>query len=176
MIVCAGGNEIIEGAMPIGIGLVEPAINLTQIILCAKPVSILFVGSAGSYGDHELLSIHESRVASQIELSFLLKKSYTPLDNVVSSTENVSRETIVNSSNYITTDKSLSQKMVELGISLENMEFFSVMRVAQEFNIPCGGLFCVTNYCDEKAHDLFVSNHARAKELLGNYIQQKGYK
>ena len=176
MIVCAGGNELIEGAIPIGIGLIDPAINLTRLILDEKPKSLIFVGTAGSYGDEDLLSIHESRVASQIELSFIMKKSYTPIDNVVSSTENVSRETIVNSSNYITTDRTLGAKMIELGIALENMEFFSVMRVAQKLSIPCGGIFCITNYCDEKAHDLFIANHARAKEAIETYIKQKGYK
>jgi nucleoside phosphorylase len=53
------------------------------------------------------------------------------------------------------------------------MEFFSVLRVAQEFGIPAGGVFCVTNYCDENAHADFLKNHAAAKTKLTEHIQKR---
>ena len=117
MIVCAGNNEIFPFATPIGVGLCESAVNLTRFVLMNPPEFILFIGSAGSYGSYEPMEVVESKAASQIELSYLLKKSYTPLpSNVIVSDENVSRETplpqigqngrpsIVNSSNYSRND------------------------------------------------------------------------
>ena len=174
MIVCAGNIEQFSFANPIGIGLVESAINLTRLVLMNPPEYLIFVGTAGSYGNKELFEIVESRVASNIEHSFLNKTAYTPIDNVVSSSENVSRETIVNSSNYITASKAISKRYLSLKIDLENMEFFSVLKVAQEFNIPVAGIFVVTNFCYEMAHEEFKKNHAKAMELLDAYIRKKG--
>lgn len=181
MIICAGEIESFDFAVPIGIGLVESAMNLTRLSLFDRPDFLLFVGTAGSYGAFAPFEIVSSRSASNIELSFLQNQSYTPLDNVISAEgENVSHETfmtgkaatIVNSSNYITTDKTLAKKFLALGIGLENMEFFSVLSVAREFNIPSGGLFIVTNYCDQNAHEDFVKNHKKAKKILASYIHE----
>jgi len=174
MIVCAGDIEQFDFATPIGIGLVNSAINLTKICLLNPPEFIFFVGTAGSYGRKDIFDIIESRVASNIEHSFLNKEAYTPIDNVVSASTNVSHETIVNSSNYITTCKEKSTKFLQIGLELENMEFFSVVSVAKEFNIPVGGAFVVTNYCYKDAHKEFVTNHQKAKKLIQEYVKSKG--
>lgn len=73
---------------------------------------------------------------------------------------------VVNSSNYITTDENLAARFAQAGIGLENMEFFAVMSVARYFQIPCAGLFCVSNYCNASAHKDFLANHNRVKERL----------
>ncbi len=174
MIVCAGDIESFSFATPIGVGLVSSAINLTRIATMMAPEFILFVGTAGSYGKHNIFDIVESKTASNIEHSFLLGSSYTPIDNLISSSSDVSHETIVNSSNYITTDSNISKKYLEKNILLENMEFYSVMAVAKEFNIPAGGVFCVTNYCDKNAHIDFLANRVEAMRLLEEYLQKKG--
>ncbi len=173
MIICAGNNETFDFATPMGVGLIEMAMNLTRLCLFDKPEFLLFVGSAGSYGTHNILDIVESKTAANIELSFLQKKSYTPLDNVVSTQTEQIADVIVNSSNYITTDMELAQQFKKLGVTMENMEFYSVLRIAQEFNIPAGGVFCVTNYCNENAHKDFIKNHAAAKRKLGTYVPQR---
>lgn len=179
MIVCAGRNEHFDFAFPIGVGLIETSINLTRLALFDKPKFLLFVGTAGSYGNHNIFDIVHASSAANIELSSLQDLSYTPLDNVITSEKavNVPRETniIVNSSNYITTSKSLSEQMLKLHVELENMEFFSLLSVAKEFEIPASGIFIVTNYCDENAHQDFLSNHQKAKELLTKYIKKKEF-
>ena len=71
MIVCAGRNETFDFAQVIGVGLIESAINLTKKCMLNKPDFILFIGTAGSYGNHKVFDIIESRKASNIELSFL---------------------------------------------------------------------------------------------------------
>ncbi len=174
MILCAGNNETFDFATPIGVGLIDSAINLTRHCLIEKPEFLLFVGSAGSYGDYQIHEIVESKTASNIELGFLDQNAYTPIDNVVSAQTEEIKDVIVNSSNYITTSIRAMEQMRSLGIGLENMEFFSVMRVAQVFGIPAGGVFCVTNYCDANAHRDFIANHGFAKVLLREHMQKKG--
>ena len=176
MIVCAGKNETFDFASPIGVGLIESSINLTKLILFDKPDFLLFVGSAGSYGEHKIFDIVHSKTASNIELGFLENKCYTPLEKIVSTEtkDNVPCETfnIVNSSNYIATDFVSSKKFLELSLSLENMEFFSVVSVAKKFDIPASGIFIVTNYTHTNAHKEFITNHKKAKEILKDYMKE----
>ena len=173
MIICAGNNETFEFATPMGVGLVEMAMNLTRLCLFDKPEFLLFVGTAGSYGNHEIFDIVESKTAANIELAFLQKKAYTPLDNVVSTQTDGSKDILVNSSNYISTDAELVKKFLNFGVEIENMEFFSVLRIAQEFDIPAGGVFCVTNFTNASAHDDFLANHEKAKKLLSEHVQAR---
>ena len=178
MIICAGKNESFDFARSIGIGLVESAIHLTKIVLEEKPTSLFFVGTAGSYGNYKPFDVVITHKASNIELGFLDNLCYTPIQNQIKlAFNNVSHETneqsipIVNSSNYITTDKKASHAFLKIGIELENMEFFSILHVAKIFQIPCSGLFVITNYCDENAHTDFIQNHAKAKELITLHVK-----
>lgn len=174
MIICAGNNETFDFAQPIGVGLIEIAMNLTRACLFDKPEFLLFVGSAGSYGEHKIFDIIESKTASNVELGFLNNDAYTPLDNVISTnTDQTKRDVIVNSSNYISTNEELTKKFLKLGIGIENMEFFAVLRVAQEFDIPAGGVFCITNFTNKNAHEDFLKNHEEAKEILTLHVKKR---
>ncbi len=173
MIVCAGESEQFDFAVPVGIGMTDVAINLTKLCMENTPEFILFVGTAGSYGKKKIFDIIESRSATNIENSFFTGGSYTPIDNMVSTAEDVSRETLVNSSNYITTDETVSKYYLEKNIQLENMEYYAVLKVAKKFGISAGGVFIVTNYCDENAHRDFMANHKEAMSRLTEYIKRK---
>jgi len=172
MIICAGESEQFDFALPVGIGMTDVAINLTRLCLSQKPKFILFVGTAGSYGEKKIFDIIESKTAANIENSFFTGGSYTPIDNMVSTAEDVSRETIVNSSNYITTDKEIGKAYLSKNIHLENMEYYAVLKVAKSFNIPAAGIFIVTNYCDESAHKDFIDNHKEAMLRLTKYMKE----
>ena len=173
MIICAGNNETFDFAQPIGVGLIESAMNLTRLCLFDKPEFILFVGSAGSYGDKKIFDIVESKTASNIELAFLSNDAYTPLDNVVSTNTTNVKDIVVNSSNYISTNQELTKKFLNFGVGIENMEFFSILKIAQEFDIPAGGVFCITNYTDDNAHEDFLKNHEKAKVLLSEHVKRR---
>jgi len=173
MIICAGNNETFDFATPTGVGLIETAMNVTRLCLFDKPEFLLFVGTAGSYGEQAIFDIVESKTASNIELAFLQHKAYSPIDNVVSANTEGTAEVIVNSSNYITTDAETARGFLRFGIGIENMEFFALLRVAQEFGIPAGGVFCVTNYCNADAHEAFAANHEKAKALLTAHVQRR---
>jgi len=172
MIICAGESEQFDFALPVGIGMTDVAINLTRLCLSQKPKFLLFVGTAGSYGEKKVFDIIESKTAANIENSFFTGGSYTPIDNMVSTAEDVSRETIVNSSTYITTDKELGKAYLSKNIHVENMEYYAVLKVAKSFDIPAAGIFIVTNYCDENAHKDFMDNHKEAMKRLTEYIQK----
>ena len=180
MIVCAGNGEDFSFAKSLGVGLVDSAIGLMQICQRESVDSLVFIGSAGAYSKEvKLFDLYIADSATQIELSFLQDKAYTPLDNHIQSgilQANVSYETfankaIVNSSNYITTDENLALRFAKAGILLENMEFFSIMKVAQYFNIPCLGVFCVSNYTHQNAHSEFMANHHKVKEILFHHSE-----
>ncbi len=174
MIVCAGNNETFPFAIPVGVGLIESAINLTRLCLFDKPEYILFIGSAGSYGEYNIFDIVESSNASNIELSFFQGNSYTPIDNIVKCEDtNFPSQTIVNSSNYISTNSEISKEFLQYEIGLENMEFYSVVKIAKEFDIDVKGIFIVTNYTNEDAHKDFISNHNQAMDKLVHYLEEK---
>ncbi len=168
-ILSSGNKEIFPFAKPIGIGLIDTAINLTRICLFDKPDFLLFIGSAGSYGNLKTLDIITTSSASNIENCFFEKKCYTPIENIITF-NNVSRETIINSSNYITTDENIAKKYLKINIEAENMEFFSVVKTAKEFNIPVKGIFVITNYCNKFAHNDYLKNINIAKEKLINHL------
>jgi nucleoside phosphorylase len=174
MIICAGNNETFDFAQPVGVGLIECAMNLTRACLFDKPEFLLFIGSAGSYGNHNIFDIVESKTASNIELGFLSNDAYTPLDNVISTNmDKTSKDVIVNSSNYISTNEELTKKFLNFGVGIENMEFFAVLKVAQEFDIPAGGVFCITNYTNKNAHEDFIKNHEEAKNILALHVKKR---
>ena len=173
MIICAGNNETFNFAQPMGVGLVETAMNLTRLCLFDKPEFILFVGSAGSYGDAKIFDIIESKTAANIELAFLSNDAYTPMDNVVSTNTTNVKDIVVNSSNYISTNETLTKNFLKFGVGIENMEFFAVLKIAEEFNIPAGGVFCVTNYTNANAHEDFLKNHDKAKDLLDEHVKRR---
>ena len=174
MIVCAGRNETFPFATPIGVGLIESAMNFTQLCLFDKPDYVVFIGSAGSYGEYKVFDIIESSSSSNIELAFFNDDCYTPLDNVIKTNNKILRDdTIVNSSNYITTNDILSKEFNQYKIGIENMEFFSLCSVAKEFDIPIAGIFIVTNYTDKNAHQDFIKNHQEAMDKLVAYLKTK---
>ena len=174
MIVCAGRNETFSFAKSIGVGLCESAINLTKLCLNDKPDSLIFIGSAGSYGNHDILDIVESSNAANMELSFLENNSYTPIDNVLMNEDKKNKnDTIVNSSNYITTNIDLGKEFLKHGIGIENMEFYSVAKIAKEFDIDVKGIFVITNYTNQDAHQDFISNHDKAMAKLISELEKR---
>jgi len=197
MFICAGESEQFDFAVPVGIGLEDVAINLTQLCMLKKPEFLFFVGTAGSYGTKEIFDIIESKTATQIEYAFLTGDAYTPIDNMVSAayggvkdtspsvpslrsqsslasrnSSHVSHETLVNSSNYITTNEKIAARYLKKGIDLENMEFYAILKVAKKFGIPAAGAFVVTNYCHADAHNEFIQNHQEAMQRLTHYIKK----
>ena len=151
MLICAGKIEQFKKATPIGIGLIETTSNLTQICLKEKPKNLHFIGTAGSYGNKKIFEIVETNSASNIEQSFLKNNSYSPI------IKELKNSSILNSSNYITTNN--ANRYLEIGLEIENMEFYAVYFIAKKFQIDLKGTFIITNYCNQNAHKEFIKNH-----------------
>ena len=174
MIFCAGKNETFPFAQSLGVGLIESSINLTRFCLFNKPDFILFIGTAGSYGKYKIFDIVESTSACNLEISNLLDYSYTPIENTISiNLKGIKNQTIVNSSNFITKNKEISNKFLEYNIDLENMEFYSIASVAKEFDIPFAGIFCVTNYTFKDAHKEYIKNYKEALKRLEKHLIER---
>jgi nucleoside phosphorylase len=92
---------------------------------------------------------------------------------MVTMVDDVSRETFINSSNYITTDESTAESYLSKNIHLENMEYYAVLKVAKFFDIPASGIFIVTNYCNKNAHKDFINNHKEAMFRVTEYIEKR---
>lgn len=178
MIVCAGEIESFSYAKSIGIGLINPCINLSNLIQKQSPEQIIFVGTMGLYDENlPLLGVYESKSATQIEISKLLNLSYSPLQNSILNTPKVNEtdpQIIINSSNYITQDSHISREFLKLGLFGENMEFYSVLSTAKHYGVKAYGVFCATNHTNKNAHQDFITNHAKAKQILTNYLKNKG--
>lgn len=174
LIVCAGAMESFDYAKSIGIGMVEPAINLTQILLNLNklPKKIIFIGSCGLYSDGKLLEIYRSSLAFNYEIAAILGVGYTPIKINLPP---VSRETnMINSSNFITSNSEIAANFSKIGFVAENMEAYSVKCVADKFEIEFESILCATNYCDENAHNDFIQNYPKAKENITKYLKSKG--
>ncbi|RDU65056.1 purine-nucleoside phosphorylase [Helicobacter sp. MIT 14-3879] len=184
MYICARGENF-SFAKEIGVGLIDSAIELTSLIIKESPKELIFIGSAGSYSkDINMFDIFISNTATQIESSFINADSYTPIENKIEIvsyetsnndidkfSQNKDKNIIINSSNYININETNAKKFQNAGILLENMEFYSILKVANYFKIPTLGIFCITNYCDRNAHSDFIKNHKKAKEKIENYIK-----
>lgn len=171
MIFCAGRTELFDFAEPIGVGLIEPSIKLTKKLLTTSYEKIYFIGSAGSYGGVDLGEICKSKKAYNIELSSLLGRSFTPIEPFVQN-GNVPHGTLVNSSNYITSSKNSSKLFLQKGLEIENMEAFSFLSVAKEFDLDAEVVLIVTNYCFEDSHKEYVSNLKPSMKKLGEYVRE----
>lgn len=180
MIVCAGGNESFSFAKSIGIGLVQSAINLSLELERNRPKWLCFIGTAGIYGGAELGQIYASFEGANVEQAGLNSGSYSPINTEISATFKFKPSKLlypalrINSSNFITTDTSLAMQMFEKNYHLENMEFYSVLSVANAFALPCLGLFYSTNFCNPSAHKDFLQNHQSAKLALSQALKELG--
>ncbi len=178
MIVCAGKNEQFVFAKTIGVGFTHAAISTTKICIEKNPKTLLFVGTAGSYGNVDILNLFCSSRATNLEIGNLLEKSYSPIDSSVKLEipSFVSRETFswlnVNSSNYITSNENISKKFLAKSLDAENMEFYGFLEAAKRFGIPAFGFFAVTNFCNKNAHEDFLKNHKDAKNLLSEMVEK----
>jgi len=175
--VCAGRTEVFEFAKSVGVGMVEAALGVAEILRESKFDEVVFVGTCGLYDKRdELLKIYEVFKVENLEMSGVLSLAYSPLFEMtekiksVIKTPNVSRETF-NSSNFITTDAKTAQKFSSFFVG-ENMELYGVKVACERAGVAWRGILCATNYCDQNAHKNYVKNIKEAKKRLEKYIER----
>lgn len=173
LFVSAGRMETFDFATPIGVGMINAAINLSKILAHKKYEKIIFLGSCGVYDeDLPLKRLFLANTFTQYEHP---KSSsfYSPieLEIIINIPKSKLIQASVNSSNHICKDKLKAYKYKEAKCMLENMESFSVASCAKAYGCELGVLLCSTNYCDENAHENFMKNYKLSNEMLEDYAR-----
>jgi purine-nucleoside phosphorylase len=183
-LISSGNLEIFPDVRPVGIGLIESAIKLSHIIsLKEKKVKgIIFIGTIGSYGNLSIGTEVYSYSAYQIESSKIEGKSYSPIQLKIENKKIKKylpyfRELYklpfikINSSNYITTDFQIANLLrKKYKIDGESMEFYSILKISEYYNLPTLGYFVVTNYNNKFAHKKYLKNIEMAKKKINNFL------
>ena len=158
LVISAGKNEIFDFALPMGVGLVDMAINLTKFL--QKRACIV--------ADEKGINLKniDPHYLAKIEAKFA-NLSNPELQNL---SQNFSKNPERNL--YQMPEKIVFVGSAGLYKDGENMEFYSVLKVAQIFKIPAYGIFVATNFCNKNAHTDFIKNHAEAKKILTKYIKE----
>lgn len=145
-----------------GVGKINSAMKLTQLILKKRPKHILNLGSAGSrhFEIGTLLEV-ESTVRREPVLPWMQKalklKTFTDLSKVTCA-----------SADYIEVGES------SLQWQLMDMEIYSLAHVSQEFNIPISSVKFVTDNSDQNLRRDWDSQlKACATKLLDFYLSLK---
>jgi len=61
---------------------------------------------------------------------------------------------------------------LKMGITLENMEFFSVFQVAKYFNIDVEAVLVVTNFTNKNAHQDYFKNYKKALKKIEEFVKK----
>jgi hypothetical protein len=175
LLISAGRTEVIPGTIPVGVGFLEAGLQLARLLEGGEWDEVLFLGTAGSYGEIPPFWLIESWVGVQWEVGWVEGKGYTPIELRVEAPKPETPlklpplpkgEGVLNSSHYITTDWEIARQFRNLGAVGESMEHFGIIRVGALFQIPVRGLYLVTNYTDPAAHLSYRQNLPKALEIL----------
>jgi uncharacterized protein YlzI (FlbEa/FlbD family) len=178
-----------EHIKTLGIGYLEAALKLNNILRDANYSRIIFLGTAGAYSN-ELQIGDIVNVASVALLNPLTieGKGYVPREyNLYESSRVNGQGSTVNanclSSLEITTNEVISKTIIEnspftvhqLPLT-ENLELYGVAKVASEHNIPWSAFLGITNYTNVNAHQDWKANHERVSEKLCESLDLYKYK
>ena len=161
----------------LGIGYLEAALRLNNILRDRNYSRIIFLGTAGAYSEE--LQIGEIVLVSQVALLNLgatLGHSYVPrdYDSYQSSPPTTHHSATANclSSLEITTCETLPKTIIrhsafDIRLPLvENMELYGIAKIASEQNIPWSALLGITNYTNANAHQDWKAHHERVSKQL----------
>ena len=168
----------------LGIGYLEAALRLNNILRDGNYSRIIFLGTAGAYSEElqigEIVNISSVALLNPLTIQ---GKGYTPCATVIARSE-ATKQSIPNanclSSLEITNCNKLSQEIIQYYNSnfvehsafdiqlplVENMELYGVAKIASEQNIPWSALLGITNHTNANAHQDWKAHHERVSEKL----------
>lgn len=158
----------------LGVGYLEAALNLQQIIQQQKITEIIFIGTAGSY--HNNLQIGDIVSVTKSSLLLGLNKAYAPIDYesfMASNTDVQFVSVMCLSSLEITSDEASSKQIYQHyqeQYLVENMELYGVAKVANMNNIPWSAYLGITNYTNANAHQDWLEHNVRVSEKFSSIV------
>lgn len=118
--VCAGNGEEFSFATPIGVGLVDSTITLSNLLAKGDIGRVIFVGSCGLYDENkELLKLYQASTVSNTEFGSLVGSFYSPIKLSLSTgaIHKFSKEELLNTSKKDLNDprtKSLIDEIINI--------------------------------------------------------------
>lgn len=159
---------------PLGIGFLEAAINLAEILNSKRIDQVFFLGTAGSYLKNlEFNSIVSISSTMLLNLGALQELSYVPIQQEEFKLNQIKNHLQAKclSSLEISKDQSISTLIKEKFSStdefiVENMELYGIAKVCKQHGIPLTAFLAVTNYIDANAHDDWLRNQVTGSQNL----------
>lgn len=182
LLICSAWQEEVKtlkdqtSIKTLGIGYLEAALNLNNILRDINYSRIIFLGTAGAYSD--ALSVGDIVSVSSVGLLNCLTiqgQGYLPKEyNSYTSSPTIRHSTTVNclSSLEITTSETISKTIIKkspftIQVPLvENMELYGIAKVAHEHKLPWSALLGITNHTNGNAHLDWKANHEKVSEKL----------
>jgi nucleoside phosphorylase len=163
----------------IGIGLIDSAINLNQILLNNRDIkNVIFVGTAGAYQNSNLsiYDVVQGVKTDLFSLPFYERCSYFPSKMVTSlelnEFENLKKTNVASVLDINASSESFKNLFKDTGFQLEHMELFSVARVAKLLNKKVYSIFSISNIVDENAHEDWKKNNKTASLLAQEKLKE----
>jgi len=162
---------------PVGIGAVEAAAGAATALARQAPGAVVFVGTAGSYG--ETPSLDAVAIARELHLasgSVTASRAYFPepmrrraaADTtlrraLVEAGGGAAIEADVASPLGITSSRPLAARLAATtGATVENLEAFAVARAAAEAKVPFGAVLGIANRVGPAAHRQWLQHRETA--------------
>lgn len=172
----------IPNAIPLGIGLVQAAATLSQILERQSVTQILFTGTCGALS-LPVGSIVRAKSVHLGDLSTLSGDSFIPeiMPTIAIPTQFLNlMESTIESDAFcpISITKSergaaLLQKKFPDGV-VENLECFVVAQIAAQRQIPCEIILGVSNHIGPSGHEEWLSHHQEVSRKTQSWIQRNG--
>jgi nucleoside phosphorylase len=164
---------------PLGIGFLEAAIHLSEIVLQDSSIKqVVFVGTCGAYQNSGLknFDIVQTHDHCLVGSASYLNAAYFPeamIQQIRSKPAiscvlpSVKSATVLE----ITKSNELAANIaIKTQASVEQMELFGLARFAQRHSLPFTSFLIVTNLVGRNSHEEWQKNHLEAERCLQNYI------
>jgi nucleoside phosphorylase len=174
-------------AIPVGIGVVDAGLGTARAITKLRPRMILFVGTAGSYGDTPAIgSVAIARKVVLVSTAETLGEGYRPAPMVVEAMTDGdlmralrrnaglgARIANVATPMAITSSAKLGRRLaVSSRTTVENLELFAVARAAVTAGIPFGAVLGISNRVGPSAHAEWRRHQGRAAHAACRVVER----
>ena len=159
---------------PLGVGLVEAAIAVTQCVARHQPAAALLIGTCGAFGSGTLAlgTVVAGEGVRLVDATVALGTAALPDPMPSHATFDVAlhdalvgagaRSVQIANTLGITTDDELATRLAAGGADVEHLEAFSFARACARADVPCGAALAVANAVGSNGRAEWLAGHVRA--------------